>query len=125
MANTNRTKYTKEDVLTAIKKSNGIMSTIAARLKCDWHTADKLVKRWNETIKAMADETEAVVDIAEGKLIQSIINGDAASCKWYLSKKGKHRGYGDEVTQNIAIDKETPSLHIIIDDENTPNCPVD
>jgi transposase len=43
-------------VLKAIKGCGGIVSTVAKRLKCDWNTADKYIKKWDETRLAMQDE---------------------------------------------------------------------
>lgn len=117
--------YTKEQVLNAIKGCATITATVAKRLNCDWRTAHIYINKWAETRQAYADEHETNGDFAEGKLLENIKKGDMAAIKYFLSKKYKERGYGDEVTQNIAIDTETPSLHIIIDDENTPNCPTD
>lgn len=96
----------KETVLKAIKASYGITSTVAARLSCDWGTADRLIKRWSETKEAFKTETESILDLAEGKVIKAINDGDIATTKWYLAKKGKLRGYED--TPTIKLDNGEP-----------------
>ena len=88
----------KETVLEAIKNTYGITSTVAQRLGCDWSTAQRLINRWEETKAKWAEETERVLDLAESKVITAINNNDIATTKWYLSKKGKARGYEDVPT---------------------------
>lgn len=95
-------RYTQEQILQAIKGSGAIITTIASRLDCAWSTAQAYVLKWEATRRAMADETELVKDIAESTLITSIKQGDTTSAKWYLSKKAKDRGYGDELTSQQA-----------------------
>ena len=89
----------KKDLLEAIKGSYGIMSTVAARLHCDWHTADDAIKRFPEALQAMADEGESVLDFTEGKAIERIRDGDGVMIRFMLATKGKKRGYTyDETT---------------------------
>jgi hypothetical protein len=89
----------KKELLEAIKGSYGIMSTVAARLHCDWHTADDAIKRFPEALHAMADEGESVLDFTEGKAIERIRDGDGVMIRFMLATKGKKRGYTyDETT---------------------------
>ena len=85
--------YTKERVEKAIKSSVGIMSTIARKLGCEWHTAQVYVNRWACTRAAYANEQESILDVAESKAYTLINEGDAGMIKWFLSRKGKGRGY--------------------------------
>lgn len=98
-------EFTEQEVLEAVYGSNGIMSVVAGALKCHWHTAQKWVKAYPSAIEAMAAEVEISLDLAEKKIHEAISMDDVGSAKWYLSKKGRSRGYGDEVafTGNIAI----------------------
>lgn len=73
------------------------MLTVAQKLKVEWHTAEKYVNRWESTRQAMNNESVKIVDIAERKIIDSIIEGDTNTTKWFLSKKAKNRGYGDTI----------------------------
>lgn len=112
--------YSKKQILLAIKNSNAIVSTIAKTLQCDWHTAEAYINKWPETIQAYKDEEEFVLDFAESKIMDSIRKGNTNDAKWYLSKKGKHRGYGDDLQPSLFDDLEdTPDedIKIIIDDE--------
>ncbi|MCQ2594836.1 MAG: hypothetical protein MJ196_06185 [Treponemataceae bacterium] len=111
--------FPKKLVLEAILNSNGIVSTVAQKLNCDWHTADTYIHKWEETIQAYNNETEKVLDFAENKIMESIRKGNTADAKWYLSKKGKHRGFGDD-NQLDLFNKTAPDdneIRIIIDDD--------
>ena len=93
-------KLVKKRVKAAIPKSAGIMSTIAGRLGCDWHTASNYIKADPELSQMLADETEGVLDMAESVVFKSAQAGNTQDAKWLLSKKGKARGYGDSVDMN-------------------------
>lgn len=97
-------RFTQEQVLDAIKNSGAIITVIAARLDCAWSTAELYVKKWDKTRQAFRDETEQIKDVAESTLINSIKQGDTTSAKWYLSKKAKDRGYGEEITVQQTTD---------------------
>ena len=101
--------YTLEQVKSAITGDNpryhkngkrlgsaGIMSTIARRLGCDWHTAQRYVNKWESTRTAFEDEGEQVLDLAESKAIEQINAGDGAMIRYYLSTKGKKRGFTEK-----------------------------
>jgi hypothetical protein len=102
-------------ILEAIKGSGGIMSTIARKLGVTWHTADSWIKESGELMEALKDEKETILDMAESTLLNKIKEGDEQSAKWYLSKIGKQRGYGDSVAieggiQIVYADKDDERL---------------
>ncbi len=96
-------RYEKQDVLNAIKGSGAVVSTVARKLQCDWHTAKKYCKRWEETQQAMEDEGQTILDIAEKAIYQSIQDGNTQDAKWLLATKGKGRGFSDKTS---AVDAE-------------------
>lgn len=97
--------YTREQVLKAIKGSGGITSTVARRLQCDWHTAQRYVQKWAGTRQAFDAENEAIVDLAESVLLKNIQLAsqvqqqgemvDTKDAKYVLSTRGKDRGYSE------------------------------
>lgn len=107
----------KKDLLEAIKGSYGIMSTVAARLHCDWHTADDAIKRFPEALQAMADEGESVLDFTEGKAIERIKDGDSVMIRFMLATKGKKRGYTYEDKLEDDDTTEDNTLNVICDGE--------
>ena len=60
-----RAVYTAEQFIKAIPGSGGIISTIARRVGCGWHTARDYVDKHPSVKQAYDDECEAVLDLAE------------------------------------------------------------
>ena len=85
--------YTAKKFIDAIPGSGGIISTIAKRVGCEWSTAKKYIYEYPTVLQAYQDECEAVTDMAESVLIKSIREGDSADAKWWLSRKGRNRGF--------------------------------
>ena len=109
----------KKELLEAIKGSYGIMSTVAARLHCDWHTADDAIKRFPEALQAMADEGESVLDFTEGKAIERIRDGDGVMIRFMLATKGKKRGYTyEERLEDVDGNGDESPLNVICDGED-------
>ena len=106
-------RKSKKAILEAIKDSGGIMSTIARRLDVTWHTADSWIRESEKLMEALKDEKETILDMSESTLLKRIKEGDEQSAKWYLSKKGKMRGYGD----SLAIEGGVQIVYADKDDE--------
>lgn len=87
-------QFTAKHFIDAIPGSGGIISTIARKVGCAWHTAKKYVDNYVTVQQAYLDECEKVLDKAESVVLKSIIeNEDIAVSKWYLTMKGRERGY--------------------------------
>jgi len=131
-------RYKVADFAPHIKGSGGIISTIAAKVGCEWETAEKWLKN-NASLKALYEaECETVLDVAESVVYGNVqaaakqqadlrkIGGvamvDSADAKWLLTKKGKRRGYGEEsdVTLRAAgggIEIKTIRVHLPVGEE--------
>ena len=77
----------------AIPGSAGIIAEIARRAHCTRNTISSHLKKNPDLQRLYNDEVESLLDLAECKMIEAIQNGDAIMIRWYLSTKGKHRGY--------------------------------
>ena len=118
--------FKKTEVLEAIQGSYGIISTIAAKLHCNWHTADEWTQKWPETIQALQDEEESKLDYVEGKAIKAIENNDGAMIRFYLATKGKKRGftYEDKLETDAGSDNAEP-IEIINDGPEVDPVPIE
>jgi len=105
--------YTIKTIIKAIQGSGAIYSTIAKRLRCDWSTAKRYIHRYEETLQAFEDEEQTVLDLCEDTIIESINAGDTQDAKWFLSKKGKARGYGDKQEVEHSGEIKLPSINIV------------
>ena len=94
--------FQKSDVQKAIENSGGIISKIATRLRCDWHTADKYIKAFGLS-DVVSAEKESLKDLAESKLIENIEDNDNTAIIFYLKTQAKDRGYVErnEIDANI------------------------
>lgn len=88
-----RARYTEDETLAAIAGSCGLVSLIARKLGCSWDTARKYVDRWKATRIAIEAEHGQTLDLAESKLFEAIQRGEPWAVKFYLTTKGKDRGY--------------------------------
>lgn len=115
--------FKKKDVLDAIDGSYGIVSTVAAKLHCNWHTADEYIKKWPETLQALSDEEESKLDFVEGKAIKKINEDDGAMIRFYLATKGKKRGFTYDEKLEADETAEDSNINVVCD---TPDAePVD
>jgi len=104
--------YSKEQVIEAIQGSGAVVTTIANKLGCSRSLAERIIDMWEETRQAFIDEEMSMNDMCKNTLLQAIHKGDVASSKWWLSKKNKAEGFGDEapvvnVTTQTANNTET------------------
>lgn len=72
------------------------MYIIAKELGCDRRTLSTYVKKnMPDVIK---DMREAMLDVAEAKLLQNINSGNENAIEYFLDKQGRDRGYGEKLT---------------------------
>lgn len=95
-----RTTKGKERMLIALKQTLGIvtpaleMAGISRPTYYDWLKKD-------EKFKSLVDEIQEVqVDFVESKLMDGIQNGNAQLIQYYLTSKGKARGYKSRFTKD-------------------------
>ena len=87
-------QYRAQEFIDNIPGSGGIITTIAKRVGCSWHTADKYIKQYTTVAQAYADECAKVLDAAESVIVGDIVeNKEVQTAKWYLTMKGGDRGY--------------------------------
>lgn len=71
------------------------MYIIAKELGCDRRTLSTYVKKnMPDVIK---DMREAMLDVAEAKLLQNINSGNENAIEYFLDKQGRDRGYGEKL----------------------------
>ncbi len=85
--------YTTAQFIKAIKGSGGIITTIAKRIGCDWHTADNFIKAHPTVLAVLNRRKGSHPGHGRGYAAQEYPGGNSADSKWYLTKRGKHRGY--------------------------------
>ena len=111
--------FTAKQFIKAIPNTGGIITKIAERVGCAWHTAKKYIEQYPTIQQAYQNECERVLDIAESALIKSVTEQEAWAVKYILSTKGKKRGYVERQELEHGGDKDAP-LRIEVVYANSP-----
>jgi len=80
-------------MIAALKETKGMVYLAADRLGCNAETIQNYAKRYASIRNEIDSQREKVVDIAELKLYQAIMDGNEGMVKYLLSTRGKKRGY--------------------------------
>jgi hypothetical protein len=86
-------KYSVEQIIAALGESHGMIAPAARSLGCSRDTIRRYLAEYEEIAQAIADEREATTDLAENKLRDAIIRGEAWAICFYLKCMAKERGY--------------------------------
>jgi len=94
--------YKASQFIEAIPGSGGIISTIAARVGCHWHTARRFCMEVKAVKEVYDDEVEKTIDLAEAVILNALKEKDTTTAKWYLTMKGAPRGYAPTQKNEIS-----------------------
>jgi len=104
--------YTAKEFIDAIPGTGGIISTIAKRVGCQWHTAKKYIETYPTVKQAYENEKHQVDDSAISVIYSAIIKDkDLATAKWWVSMK-----MGDEFH---PTERHLTDITIVNWDDNT------
>lgn len=104
-----KTDILKENLLKALEKSLGVVTTACKEVDCSRETFYKYCRE-DEVFKKAVDELENVaLDFAESALHKQIKEGTPSSTMFYLKTKGKKRGY-IERTESVNENKNTTTI---------------
>jgi hypothetical protein len=93
VAGTNR--YTKEQVIAAIRDARGIKATAAHNLGCTRQTIDNYIARDPAIAAAYREARDTLLDHAESQLIAKVDQGEWPAIRFILVTLGKDRGYSE------------------------------
>ena len=89
--------FTEEQVLAAVQNSGGLVQRVAEKLDCSWQTARTYIDRYPVARLELDTETQVLLDTAENVVHEALKAGDIQAAKWFLTTKGKDRGYADRL----------------------------
>jgi hypothetical protein len=80
-------KYTVAQFVKAIPGSGGIITAIADRVGCSWHTVKKYIDRHPTIRTAWENERHKITDKARHNIIKAITEppGDLPTSKWWVT----------------------------------------
>lgn len=78
-------RYTAGQFIEAMQGTGGIVSALAERVGCTWHTARAAINRWPTVEQAWQDERAKITDKAQSNVIHAIVEDkDLPTSKWWL-----------------------------------------
>ncbi|WP_306150729.1 helix-turn-helix domain-containing protein [Roseovarius sp. MMSF_3281] len=85
-----------QSVTTALEAVGGIMTAAAHYLGVDRSTVYRFINENPELKDVRADIEDQTKDMAEGKIVTAIKNGEMDTVRWYADRKMRDRGYGHQ-----------------------------
>jgi DNA-binding Lrp family transcriptional regulator len=90
---TSGVKLSDAKIIKALEKNAGVITAAAESLGMDRASLSRRINK-SEKLKTACEEiSESMVDLAEGKLLLALRNGNMTAIIFYLKTKGKARGY--------------------------------
>ena len=83
----------KENLLSALEKALGVVTTACRKVKCSRETFYKYCKDDEEFKRKVDDISNIAIDFAESQLHKQIQDGSTSATIFYLKTKAKKRGY--------------------------------
>ena len=105
-------KYTNEQFAAAIRGSGGIIATIAGRVGCDWHTAEKRIRTSPTLAWLYEDEASKIDDLAESVVIKAMQEGDTNVAKWWLERRRRAK-FATRVETEVSGPDGGPVEHVV------------
>lgn len=93
----------------ALRRNAGVYALAAAELGVSRQCVRQRVQSCPDLRAFVDDLGEHVLDLAEAAIINAIRRGDGPTCRWFLDRKGRSRGYGrgdhvDEAVIHRAVE---------------------
>lgn len=121
------------EAATAIEESNGVMTEIVTRLGIYWSTGTRILDDYPCLKQLFDSEREKMTDLAEqvirGNVRTAMIQHareqqlaeqsnlvprqvESSDARWWLSRIGKSRGFGEQVSLDVSSEKPIPIIVI-------------
>lgn len=84
-------QFTAQQFIDAIPGTGGIISALARKVGCAWHTAQKYIDSYPTVKQAYENECAGIDDLAETTVIKAIKGGDLGAAKWWLEKRRRDK----------------------------------
>jgi hypothetical protein len=96
-------RYTKHQVMDALRASKGMASVAARRLGCDVDTVLIYCRRYSDVEAVKQEARIEILDEAELRLWQAIRRDESWAIAFALKTIGRSRGYGERLDLNVSI----------------------
>jgi len=103
-------KLSKKKILEALAETHGVKKYLAEKLNVDRQTIYRFFNRFPDLEDEAQEHLESITDIAEFNLIENIKKGNSWAVRYWLSTRGKNRGY---TTKSEAIFNSFNPMQVI------------
>lgn len=103
-----KTDILKRNLLKALEKSLGVVTTACKHCDCSRETFYKYLREDKDFKDKVEDISNIALDFAESQLHKQIKAGVTSATIFYLKTKGKSRGYVERVEQDLNVKAEQP-----------------
>jgi len=86
-------KLTKQKIQKVIPECNGVKKYLAEKLGVDVRTIYRYFEKHPDLEQETKEYLDSVSDVAEHHLIEAVKVGNSWAVRYWLSTRGKHRGY--------------------------------
>lgn len=87
-------KFSIETIEKVLRNNAGIIMLAAKKLKCNRQTVVNYIARYPYLQAVLAQIEEEHLDLGEGVVVKHMRQQHLGAAQWYLTHKGKARGYG-------------------------------
>ena len=95
-------RYPPALLLSALTQSKGMIAAAARLLGCSRQTIYDSMRRHPEITEFVEGQRDLLLDTAELKLIEAVVNGQPWAILFYLKTQGKSRGYVEKQVVGIT-----------------------
>jgi hypothetical protein len=115
MSESDKTDTLKRNMLNALEKSLGVVTTASKTAGVSRDSHYRWMKEDEEYLEAVRSLEGMTLDFAESKLHEQILEGNTTAIIFFLKCKGKVRGYVER--QEIKVERNAPDLSGLSTDE--------
>ena len=107
----------KKNIIKALQKTMGIVTTAIENVKCSRATYYNYLRDDPEFKKQVDDIQNRALDFVESKMYKQIQEDNSSMIMFYMKTKGAKRGYSE--TQNINHSGTMTNINVNVKDEET------
>jgi len=108
--------YTQEQIAAAIELHGGYIPAIAKSLDCKTSAIRPRIQNDPLLRELLHEQQELTSDEAEMHLAQAIRAGRPWAIRYWLSRKGRNRGYGNAIEVQATVDGDSRVVVYLPDD---------
>jgi len=96
-------KLTKQEIIEAIPKTHGVKKYLAEKLGVDRRTIYRYFEKHPDLEQETQEYLDSVSDEAEFHLIENIKKGNSWAVRYWLSTRGKNRGFSTKQESTLGV----------------------